>query len=208
MSVVHIVDTVTEWVQEHICQGIKLKVPPSDESAATDAGYEYSLVTPTAFSLFVPAKDKLPPSIISPLPSVCVRILDGADDLGSVRGSIGLQLSFSTWDPGIHGKDILKPVKGENNAFEQWTGAEAEAYFRKNGGGWRDAWNWVDIALREIESTTYIGDYAIDRTGGVKYGPLTEQESIPDYYPFWFAWVNFRLTYPLFRNNDEVLKFL
>lgn len=68
MAVVTILDGVTAWVREVICSQIRLKVPPADEQAATDAGYEYQLVTPAAFSLFVPTKEKLPPSVVSPDP--------------------------------------------------------------------------------------------------------------------------------------------
>ena len=86
----------------------------------------------------------------------------------------------------------------------QWTGEEADAYFKRNGDGWRDAWNFVDIALREIESRTEIAGFAIDRSVPVKFGPLTEQEAIPDYYPFWFSWVSFTLSYPLRRNIRNI----
>lgn len=204
MAVVTILDGVTAWVREEICSQIRLKVPPADEQAATDAGYEYQLVTPAAFSLFVPTKEKLPPSVISPIPSVCVRILEGADDLSASTGSIGVQLCFSTWDPGTHGADVLKPVPGDSLRMQQWTGPEAEEYFDRNGDGWRDAWNLVDIALREIESRAFIAGYEIDRSTPVKFGPLSEQEAIPDFYPLWFAWVSFSLTYPLRRNNPSI----
>ena len=62
----------------------------------------------------------------------------------------------------------------------------------------------MDIALREIESRTNIAGYEIDRSTPVKFGPLTEQEAIPDFYPFWYAWISFTLTYPLRRNNPSV----
>ena len=120
MAVVTILDGVTDWVREKICSQI-LKVPPADEQAATDAGYEYQLVTPAAFPLFVPTKEKLPPSVTSPIPSVCVRIQEGVDDLTDSTGSIGVQLCFSTWDPGTHGADVLKPVPGDSMRIQQCT---------------------------------------------------------------------------------------
>lgn len=208
MAVVTILDSVTDWVRETICSQIRLKVPPADEQAATDAGYEYNRVTPAAFTLFVPTKEKLPPSVISPIPSVCVRFLEGADSMAGSSGNITVQLCFSTWSTGTHGEDILQPDPDDTKKWTQWTGEEADAYFKRNGDGWRDAWNFVDIALREIESRTNIAGYEIDRSVPVKFGPLTEQEAIPDYYPFWFAWVSFSLTYPLRRNVREIESFL
>lgn len=203
MPIVHIIDAVTDWVRENVCQGIKLKAPPVDERAATDAGYEYQLVTPSAFSMFVPAKDKLPPNI-SPIPSVCVRFMTGTENLTDSEGTVGVQLAFSAWDPGYHSKDIFDPVNGIQNAYKQ----RAEADFDKNGGGWRDAWNFVDIALRKIGSAHAIGGYQIDRSIPVKFGPLQEQEAIIDYYPFWFAWLTFSVKYSALRNNPDYQKFL
>ena len=66
----------------------------------------------------------------------------------------------------------------------------------------------ADIAIREIESVTHIDGLVIDRSVPVKFGPLTEQEAIPDYYPFWFAWVSFALQYPLSRNVEDLSKYL
>lgn len=206
MSVVNILDDVTEWVAKNICSKIKLKVPPESDTAPTDAGYEYQLVTPAAFPLFVPARDKTPPGILSPVPSVCVRFLEGTESLASSKGTIGMQLCFSTWDPGLHGEDILLP-NGENGS-KRWTGPEADAYFRRSGDGWRDAWNFVDIALRELGSTTNVGGYVIDRQDPVKFGPLTEQGAIIEAYPLWFAWCSFSLSYDLRRNNAELQDFL
>lgn len=212
MTVVGMLDTLTEWVRENICTKLQLKVPPDSETDATDAGYEYKRVHPAAFTLYVPAKDKKPPNILSPFPSVCVRIADGADNLAasqaSVNRSINVELCFSTWDPGTHGKDVILP--NPKNALEplKWTGPEADAYFRRHGEGWRDAWNMVDVALREIESVSNIGGLLIDRTVPIKFGPLKEQESIPNYYPFWFTWVSFAVSCPVYRNNKDVDKYL
>ena len=208
MSVVHIIDTVTEWVRENVCSEIQLKVPPADERAPTDAGYSYELATPAAFSMFVPAKDKLPPSILSPVPSVCVRFMEGAENLAGSSGSIGIQLCFSTWDPGIHGKDVFIPTDGKPGAFQRMSNEEAAEYFQRNGDGWRDAWNFVDIALRKLGNTLALNGIVIDRTTPIKFGPLTEQEAIIDYYPMWFAWVSFSVEYPLRRHVAELDKFL
>lgn len=206
MSVVKILDDVTAWAQANICDKIKLKVPPENDAEAVDEGYEYQLVNPTAFPLFVPAKDKLPPKVISPLPSLCVRFMEGADALDGSGGSIKLQLMFSTWDVGLHGDDIF--IRQADGSFQRWSGPEADAYFRRSGGGWRDAWNFVDIALREIESSTTVAGYEIDRKASVQYGPLAEQDNIPDFYPFWFCWVTFTLKYPLIRNVKDIQEFL
>lgn len=207
MSVVNTLDKITIWAQKNICDKIQFKVPPEDNAEAVDGGYEYQLVTPSAFPLFVPAKDKLPPNVISPFPSLCVRILEGSESLQGDGGSMSVQMAFSTWDVGLHGNDIF--IRNEDGSYTRYgTTEDGEGFFRRTGGGWRDAWNIVDIALRAIESTVAIDGIEIDRTVPVKYGPLSEQGNIPDFYPFWFAWIEFGVKYPLVRNVDDIEKYL
>jgi len=201
MSVVHLIDTMTEWARHNVCAHILLKQPPADMNAPEDEGYKHALVNPAAFAMYVPTSEKLPPNIHAPFPSLCVRFMTGQDEPTGNEGFVDLQFVFSAWDPGTHGKDILNPTGPET--FKQWSGADAEAYFQRNGDGWRDAWNFVDIALRAVESITHVGEYTIDRATPIKFGPLTEQESIPDFYPFWFAWISFRVKYPLRRNIED-----
>lgn len=206
MSVVHLIDTLTEWARQNVCEHIQLKVPPSNPEDAVDAEYAYKLTTPAAFSMYVPTAEKLPPNAHPPLPSLCVGFATGQDEPAAGRGFVDVQFSFSTWDPGLHDKDILVPVGGNT---KRWETGEVENHFRRTGDGWRDAWNFVDIALRAVESVTHIGGYSIDRSTPIKFGPLAEQEGIPNLYPFWFAWVSFRVNYPLtMRNIEDLNEFL
>ena len=205
MSVVKILDDVKTWVEEEICSKVQLKAPPEGDEP-NDRDYDHSLVNPVAFTMYVPTKDKLPPSVKAVFPSVCVRFLDGTESMTAKEGSIGIQLCFSAWDPGLHGSDLLLP--NTDGTHRRWTGPEANAHFQRYGEGWRDVWNFVDVALRAVESTMAIKGHAIDTSVAVKFGPLTEQEAIPDYYPFWFAWISFQLKYPLMRNIADIQKHL
>lgn len=206
MSIVHLLDTVTEWAQANICDKTLLKQPPADLEAAEDGAYKYTLVHPVAFPMYVPTAEKIPPNFHSPFPSLCVRVTQGQDDAANSNGAVDIQFCFAAWNPGVHGPDILKPVG--YNSFRVWNEEEAHTYFQRTGGGWRDVWNFADIALRAVESVTNIGGYAIDMATPIKFGPLTEQESIPDLYPYWFAWISFRMTYPLQRNISSMQNFL
>lgn len=205
MSVVHIIDSVTDWTRDNICAKVRLKAAPehADDPMDAAAAQDYELVQPAAFSMFVPTREKLPPGILSPIPSVCVRVDEGGDDMKSGCGDVNILMMFSAYDPGTHGADLYIPVPGMPGLFRRNTGPDADAYFQRNGDGWRDAWNFVDVALREIESAASIGGYTLNRGQPVKYGPLKDQEAIPDYYPYWFAWVSFSLNYNLWRNVPE-----
>ena len=76
VSIVNSIETVREWLDSTVCPMVQLKLP---DDSATDASYPYKLVNPTAFSLFVPSKDRLPPKVPAPIPSVCVQIVEGTD---------------------------------------------------------------------------------------------------------------------------------
>lgn len=199
MSVVHVIDTLAEWAKENICEKVMLKKPP-ENLEAYDASYSYELVKPSVFPMYVPTSEKLPPSIHSPFPSLCVRFVKGSDELSGNTGSLDVQFCFSAWNPGLHKQDVFR--REGDGSFSNQNNANAE--YDRNGNGWRDVWNFVDTALRAVESVTHIDGYVIDRQTPVEFGPLAEQEAISDFYPFWFAWLSFRVSYPLRRNNEDI----
>lgn len=206
-TLVTTIDTVTAWVQANICDKVKLKKPPLNETDATDAGYKYELVTPYAFAMYVPTQDKITLPDVAPIPSVCVRITDGENDLTAGKNTITFEMVFSTWSTGTHGEEIINPVDG-SATFQQWRGAEADNHFVKNGEGWRDAWNMIDLALQEIGNTTNMNGLEIDRSVPLKFAPLKEQEAIADYYPYWFATVTFGIKQPIRSNISEIQNLL
>ena len=203
MSVVHILDTLAEWAQRNICEHIQLKKPP-DNMEAVDENYRYETVKPSVFAMYVPTSEKLPPSIRSPFPSLCVRFVKGTDELSGNTGHLDVQFCFSAWDPGTHKQDVFLP-NGDAVSDEKKL---SHTEYERNGNGWRDVWNFVDIALRAVESVTNIGGYSIDKQTPVEFGPLTEKEAIADFYPFWFAWLSFRVNYPLQRNFEDLQQYL
>ena len=205
MSIVKILDDVTKWARQNICSKIELKVPPKG-TEPNDYDYEYKVANPVAFTMYVPAEDKLPKNIPSAFPSLCVRFIEGEDDLTKMNGTIGIQFLLSAWNPGKHISDVLIAQDGDPMRWQANT--DTSVSFERNGEGWRDIWNFTDIAVQAVESVTHISGYKIDRSIPVKYGPLTEQEAVPDFYPFWFTWVSFQLTYPLMRNIEETQEFL
>ena len=174
----------------------------------TDASYPYKLVNPAAFSLFVPSKDRTPPKVAAPIPSVCVQLTQGEDDLIEHTRGIKIRLCFSAWDPGYHGPDIYIPQGNGSGTYIQQYNSEAADFFQKNGEGWRDAWNFVDTALRLIENAEYIGDLRVIKELGITFGPVAEQDAVPDFYPYWFAWAEFSVEETLTRhakNYDHLL---
>lgn len=203
MTIVKALDALTEWAQENICNEIMLKVPPPNLEA-NDSGYDYTLAHPTAYTMFLPTGDKLPKGIISEYPGLVVSPIKTQDDLVRKTCRIDVQLMFCVWDPGQHSEDLFLPNK-DGTYRRQKLGA---AKFIRNGNGWRDAWNFMDIARRKIESITAPAGLCLDKSMPVECGPLVEQDAVPNYYPFWYTVMNFRVTFPLMWNNEEIQNFL
>jgi hypothetical protein len=202
-------DKITRWVQREICDQVKLKLPDDNHS---DASYNdhYTLVHPMAFPLYVPTKDRLQPRAVAPIPSVCIQMLSGSEAMINQKGTLKLRLCFAAWDPGEHAGDIFKPKKGKRpkNAYEQLNGPEALEYYARRSEGWRDVWNFVDTALRVLENAEYLEGYRIIKEQGIEYGPVAEEDSIPDFYPYWFAWVSFSVQYGIIRKADLYQEYL
>lgn len=68
MTLVESIDKVVEWLNANVCSQISLKLP---DDYKNDKEYTVEFVKPTAFPLYIPAKDRLPPSVPAPIPSVC-----------------------------------------------------------------------------------------------------------------------------------------
>ena len=200
MSIVNSIETVRGWLNTEVCPLVKLKLPDDN---ATDASYPYKLVNPAAFSLFVLSLDGTPPKVAAPIPSVCVQLAQGEDDLIEHTRGIKIRLCFSAWDPGYHGPDIYIPQGNGSGTYIQQYNSEAADFFQKNGEGWRDAWNFVDTALRLIENAEYIGDLRVIKELGITFGPVAEQDAVPDFYPYWFAWAEFSVEETLTRHAKD-----
>ena len=192
MSVSHCLELLTRWADENICQKVKLKRPGN----INDQGYDYELVHPAALTMFVPPEDKLPRGVQTSIPSLCVQLLEGRDL--HEKGRAKIRFGLSAWSPGLHGQDVFNPVEGQPGTYKQST----ERAFAHDGEGWRDVWNFADVALRALESTSSVGEIRITLEDGIEYGPPTEQGDVLNFYPMWYAWVSFHIEYPIIRNHN------
>lgn len=197
MTIVTTIDSICEWLNANVCPNIKLKKPPKD-GTPTNAKYEYELVHPYAFPLYLPTKDKLPPAVETKLPSICVQLEYGNDTTDNREMSISL--GFGAWNPGIHPDDWIIP---------DGTEAENADVLSNEAEGWRDLWNFVDYTVTAIEQSTYLGENVeVVRSENIEFGPYKEQDSIVSYYPFWFAYTTFKVRSSLFRNNQSFINLL
>ncbi len=207
MTLVDTVDSVVEWVDEHICQKVKFKLP---DDAANDADYGVQYVKPAAFPLYVPGKDRLPPDVAAPVPSACVQILEGTDDLKGRMRKLKARICLSCWNPGEHGNGIFQPreVSRATGGYSYYLNSDTEQEYTRNMDGWRDSFNFLDLTLRELENAGYIEKRRISREDGITYGVFTEDGNIWDYYPYWHSYVAFTLEMGLTAEPEAYKKFL
>lgn len=200
MSIVNSIETVREWLDSTVCPMVQLKLP---DDSATDASYPYKLVNPTAFSLFRPVEGQIAPKGAGPHP-LGLRADRGGHrqpdhELEEHQDPALLLCVGSRLPRARH----LQTENDGSGAYVQWQNEEAAAFFEKNGEGWRDAWNFVDTALRMIENAEYIGPLRVMKEDGITFGPVSEQDAVPDFYPYWFAWVEFSAEEPLTRTPKD-----
>lgn len=193
MLLVESIDKVVAWLNENVCSQIQLKLP---DDFKNDKEYAVEYVQPAAFPLYTPGKDRLPPNVRAPIPSICVQLTEGSDDLLKRQRRLQIRLCLACWNPGEHGGEVLHPRKNEaalgGYSYYRLTGEAAQTYTR-NMEGWRDSFNFADLVLREIESAEYIAGHRLVKEQGIKFGLFTEDGNILDYYPYWHNWITFTL---------------
>ena len=193
MTLVQTIDKIVGWLNASVCSQISLKVP---DDYKNDEGYAVEYTNPAAFPLYVPGKDRLPPSVPAPIPSVCVQLMEGSDDLLKKKRQLQIRLCLACWNPGEHGGELFLVRKNTEAPFERSyyhpTGEAAKTYAR-NMEGWRDSFNFADLVLRELEGTEYIDGLRLVKESGIKYGLFTEDGNIWDYYPYRHNWISFTL---------------
>lgn len=198
MTVIEIIDRIRNWCEKEICQKTELKLPPQDKAPIT---HEVEFVHPQAFALYVPAKDRIPPNVKAPIPSLCVQLMEGEDKLIDGRRRISVRLCLAAWNPGYQSEEVFMPHDDTaQDVSRHWTQGDPDnQVYARNFDGWRDIWNFTDKALRAIEGTSTIDGLAIVQEEGVKYGPFQEDGTIWDYYPYWHSWITFTLECGLVR---------
>lgn len=214
MEIVQSIDKITAWINENVCPNIVLKLPDDFQNGA---GYKVETVNPTAFPMYQPGKDKLPPNVIAPFPSVVVQLLEGSDTMTDHNRRLRLQLSFTAWNPGNHAQEMRSAVNTsptiEENGLsfpvsDDADGAVSENTFKRDADGWKDVWNFVDRALRDIENAEYINGLRVVKELGITFGQFQEEGQISDIYPYWGAWAIFTIESGLPRIGSAYSQFL
>ena len=177
MAVVKQLDKIKAWLEAEICPQFKFK-QANDE--LVDATYPYKLVNPNVFILYVPPKELIGEA--NRVPSICIQFDDGNESMAKASGVLNLRLQFATFNPGEHTGDDLNI----------------------NTEGWRDVWNLVDYIMRKLRDTELIEDLRVIKENGIHYGPISDQGQIPNFYPYYFAWMSFSVEYGMPSSKAQI----
>ena len=206
MTLVKSIEDVVAWLRDSVCNQITLKLPDDNTN---DSAYGVKFVNPAAFPLYVPGKDRLPPSVAAPIPSVCVQLMEGSDDLLKKQRRLQIRLCLACWNPGKHGGEVYHSREDANalgGHSYYVVKDESAASYSRNMEGWRDSLNFADLVLRELEGTEYIAGHRLVKESGIKFGPFTEEGTIWDYYPYWHNWITFTLEVGVVGKTPEIYK--
>ena len=181
MAVVKQLDKIKAWLEAEICPQFKFK-QADDENV--DATYPYKLVNPNVFILYVPAKELIGEA--NRVPSVCIQFDEGNESMASASGVLNLRLQFATFNPGEHTEDN----------------------FKINTEGWRDVWNFIDYIAERLRNVELIDDIRIIKENGIHYGPISDSGQIPNFYPYYFAWMTFSVEYGIPSSKAQIRELL
>lgn len=200
---VRTIQSVANWLTENVCEKIQLKLP---DDSKNNNEYSVRTVHPATFPLYVPGKDRLPPEVPAPVPSVCVQLIEGNDDLFNRNRLLNIRLVMACWNPGIHGNERYLPKENKNalgGCSYFIRNEENNQIYRKTMDGWKDSMNFQDTILTELEKSEYIAGNRIVKEAGIKFGLFSEEGDICDYYPYWHSWITFQLSVGLSAKNPK-----
>lgn len=207
MSVVDSLEQVKTWLEDVVCKDVRLK--PMSIDGPQDEAFEYQLVKPTVHIMYLPPHEARPPGAVATIPAIVIQLVESRDDLKAQLRELKLRLSFSVFDPGTHGPDVMTPTEETSFDVVSPTSLELGPYrfgeagtLQVNMDGWRDALSFMDRFLRDAESAGDIAGLAIKRDDGITFAPYAYEEEGDLQYPFWACWCRLTLLVPFIRNPD------
>ena len=194
MTETDILNTLQKWAENSLC-GVLLK-EPDDE--ATDDEYNYRLVHPRAFCLFVPTPEKMEHIDAKPVPCVCILLNPPTKKNGIATAAV--QLRLSTWDPGNHAGDYLTGrgyIQAGDAKAQIFDGDEKRA-FKLDAEGWRSLYHWIDTINAEIKKNPVIEEkIRIKTEDEIKSGVfgMDGNGQILDFHPYFHGFIDFSIEY-------------
>lgn len=204
MSIVNSLERAGAWLADEVCKGVELK--PMSPDAPQSQKFDYHLVRPSVHVVYMPSHTDKPPDMEATVPAIVIQLMESKDDLLNQTRQYNLRLSFTAWDPGLHGPDVINPVDGDDVPDGSVGSYELgpPGTCRTNGDGWRDAFNFMDRALRIIENKERLGSLGLVKSEGISFGNFEWQNAPDELFPFWLCWARLSVEERLTRNRLEI----
>lgn len=183
MQIDSIIDNLTDWCQKNICDNVRFLLPNETKAGK---GYQPEWVNPTAFSLYIPTKDMLPPDVESKYPALCVQLISGEDDLEEGMEYLDMRIALAIWNPGTY----------------EYEGTEYT--LTRDTTGSKEILRFVNYVKTKLQETIYIEGCRIDRNSRMKFGFFTQEDSLVNTYPEWYAFITFRLKCGVSARNNKL----
>ncbi len=191
MTLVESIDSLQAWFDEHVCQQATFKVP-TDNIITGNA----QLVHPASFALYVPARDRIPPNVVAPIPSICIQLMEGEDKLMERNTRLNIRLCLAVWNPGDQTGVDFTPIPDPSNPVGvKYTQGDDKPTYTRNLDGWRDIMNFVDLVRLELRKHDIIAGHRIVKEEPIKFGQFFQDDALWDSYPYWHSWITFSVEY-------------
>ena len=178
-----------DWAKEKLCSEIKFK-QPVQPNESMDGDYNYKIVNPNVFVMYIPKEDQLPDGVESVFPNLCIEWDGDRESPQSHKGEATIRLKLGVWNPGDHKGDYVS-VKPDNTPD-----------FKRNAKGYEDIINWIDLIKRELRNNELIcGKYRVKLESDILSGTPSEQRSLLDFNPYYFGYVEFSIEYESIQNK-------
>ncbi|MCH5315725.1 MAG: hypothetical protein J1E81_07415 [Eubacterium sp.] len=172
-TITNIIDGIALWLNVKVLPNVKGK-----QEADNDAGY--NVVSPTAYSMFIPNRDMTENKDISLYPCVLVQLNEATDYLKEHKGSVSVILHVMVWNPGTH-----------NNETSSENVISPKMKYARNAEGWKDAMMIADYICNQLKAAGDINGHRILYENGIKVEPYKEQNAILDFYPRFYMDIEF-----------------
>lgn len=183
MTVINILNEVQSWFKREVCPNVNFKKPPLADESDTEF-YDYELVQPDAYIMYPPNENKFP--------SVTIQTSGGDYNKLKQTGEVKLRFLFATWNTGKH-------IIDEGNV----------PTFEPDNKGYIDVWNFIDYVLNRLSDVDYIGEgVRLKHEDGIQFGPMTEQDTMVNYYPYWCGWISCTVHYGKSTTKEDLSEFL
>lgn len=180
MTTINILEAIQSFLQNNVCNEIKLK-KPSDKDVN-----KFDLVSPNVFIMNLPPKNNLPEGIETAMPCIIVSFDEGQAEKDTA--SVNIRLDIAVYSPGFHSDDSGKIVCAPD------------------GEGWKDLINFQDKIRNRIEANQILEGVTLQYP--IKWGTYQKDQDYPELNAYFYGWITFSVRKQAYPKAEIIKKYL